>query len=159
MELLEEFKYKNNIERYFLILNNLVYLYNISKEYHLGYKTASQGIEYIFSGSNYELCVKTLVMNYLFSMLMLGRFEEIISFIDVIIFDYKYLNPLASAIYLIAAKKTNQFNVYDNKIIKENTSKSFNIIRDFLINEDVDVLENLKVVPYLIEIKHLLTYK
>lgn len=154
--LLEEFRRTNNLERYFLMVNNVAALYNVLGEYHLSYNVTSTVIEYIFSSENHHNRIEYILMNFLFANLMLGRYQEIINFVDIIIFDYNCLNAMSASICLIAADNVGELEHFDNLLSKDYDDINYNIIVSYLKTKDKKILEGLIMFPYSKKIKEVL---
>ena len=146
---LNEFKITNNLERYLLTATNVAYLYNILGQYHLSYNITSQVIEYVFSEINAQNRIENMLLHYLFSNLMLGRYEEIINFVDIVIFDYRYLNDLSAIICVIAADKIGKIDRFDQLLNMTFEDKNFEIIKHYLKSKDKTVLAKLVNYPYI----------
>ena len=154
--LLEEFKNKNNLERYFMVVNNISCLYNLLGEYHLSHNISSEAIEYVFSDIKKDNRLQNILMHYVFSNLMLGRYDEIIEFINIIIFDKSYLNPLSTVICLIAVAKLNKLDQYSYLLSMNFDNENYKIIVDYFKNKDKTVLNKLTKYPYYKKIKEVL---
>lgn len=154
--LLEEFKNKNNLERYFMVVNNVSCLYNLLGEYHLSHNISSEAIEYVFSDIKKDNRLQNILMHYVFSNLMLERYDEIIEFINIIIFDKSYLNPLSTVICLIAVVKVDKLDQFSYLLSMNFDNENYKIIVEYFKTKDKSVLNNLTKYPYYKKIKDIL---
>lgn len=145
---LSEFRITNNLERYFIAANNVAYLYNILGEYSLSYLLTSEVIEYVFSNIENKNRATNILMHYLFSNFMLGRYERIIEFVNIIIFDYNILNPLTAAICLIAASKIDCLDRVKGILELEYDDFNYNVVKEYIIVKDINILRKLQNYPY-----------
>lgn len=146
---LNEFKLTNNLQRYLISATNASYLYNILGQYHLSYNITSQVIEYVFSEINDERRIQSLLVHYLFSNLMLARYNEIINFIDIVIFDLSYLNEIAAIICVVAAFKLGKLKHVDKILNLEFNGINFEIVKEYIKCKDYKLLDKLKEYPYI----------
>lgn len=146
---LNEFKLTNNLERYFMAVNNVAYLYNILGQYHLSYNMTSQVIEYVFSEIKSIDRIQNILLHYLFANLMLGRYDEIVNFIDIIIFDYRYLNDLSAVICVVAADKVGKLEHIQELFDMTFEDVNFKIITKYIKSRDKKLLNELVIYPYL----------
>lgn len=155
--LIEEFRRTNNLERYYSVIINASYLYNLLGEYHLCYNLSSSVIEYVFSEIKSGNRIRDVLLHYLFANLMLGRFEEILDFVNIIIFDRRCMSPLSVVICLISADRLGVLNQFDDLMNLESGNVNFNIIKEYIVKKDKKILNNLINFPYYIKIKELLS--
>lgn len=145
--ILEEFRLTNNMERYFMVTNNLAYIHNIYGEFHLSYNLLHRIVEYVF-GDNYIKHMKNIVMHLFYSLFMLGRYEEIMLFSENIIFDRNILNPISSVICLIVTDKLGNKERFKQILNLNFESQNFKIFKQFFITKDKKVLQKLEDIPY-----------
>ena len=150
---LNTFKETNNLERYLIAATNTAYLYNILGQYHLSYNITSEVIEYIFSEIDAKKRIQNLLVHYLFSNLMLERYDEIITFIEIVIFDYGCLNDLAASICVLAASKVGKLERIYKLMDLTFEDVNFDIIKRYVKIGDKRLLDNLVLYPYIKIIK------
>ena len=150
---LNTFKETNNLERYLIAATNTAYLYNILGQYHLSYNITSEVIEYIFSEIDAKKRIQNLLVHYLFSNLMLERYDEIITFIEIVIFDYGCLNDLAASICVLAASKVGKLERIYKLMDLTFEDVNFDIIKKYVKIGDKRLLDNLVLYPYIKIIK------
>lgn len=153
---LNEFRRTNNLDRYFYVVANVAGLYNILGHYHLSYNVTSQVIEYVFSDIKDERRAQNILMHYLFSNVMLGRYEEIINFFTMTVYNRECINPISASMCLIVADKVGKLEEFYDLLSYETENKNFNIILSYIKTKDRKILNNLSNVPYYIKIKEIL---
>ena len=87
---------------------------------------------------------------------MLGRYEKIINFVNIIIFDRSCLSPISAAICLIAADMAGKLEQFDDILSMKFDNVNFNIIVEYIKTKDKKILDNIIEFPYYIKIKKLL---
>lgn len=115
----------------------------------MSYNITSQVIEYVFSEINDERRIQSLLVHYLFSSLMLARYNEIINFIDIVIFDLSYSNGISAIIYVVAAFKLEKLKHVDKILNLEFNGINFEIVKEYIKCKDYKLLDKLKEYPYI----------
>ena len=150
---LTEFRNSNNFTRYIITASNVSYLYNISEEYSSCLKLCSSILENILCDDEGSKRSQMLLMNYLFANLMLERYNEIIDFISILVFDYNSLNYISAIICLIVCKKVDNEELSLKIRQLYNDHESFQIFIRYVETKDSEVLDSLINTPYLNKIK------
>lgn len=153
---LNEFIKSNNLERYFVTVNNLSYLYNLLGEYTACLNVCSSTVEYIFCNDADSKRSQVLLMNYLFANLMLEKYKEITDFISILVFDFKSLNYISTFVCLIAAMKTNNNDLFSKIKRMHSDTKEVQIFTKSIENKDLKLLDEIRNTPYFKQIKKLL---
>ena len=143
-----EFKLTNNLERYFIAVVNSSYLYNILGQYHLSYNITSEVIEYVFSEINNKRRVQDILVHYLFSNLMLGKYGEIVDFVNIVIFDYNLLNEMSAIICIIAAYKLGKLSNISS-ILEMEFDNNYEIVKEYITTGNSNILDLLIQYPYI----------
>ena len=110
-ELLDEYKENCNMSKYFHVLNNIAYTYNLENEFEYSLSYTCKVIEYLFTSMEYGRWIKNILAHFLYSKLMLEKYDEILSFLKIIIFDMNYLDDVSASICLIAMQKYGDYSL------------------------------------------------
>lgn len=157
--LAEEYKENNNMIRYFHTINNLASLYNIINEYEYSLKYTSKVIEYLFSSTEHEKWITYILTHYLYSLLQLKKYNEILQFIDIIIFDKKYLSDISATICLIASRELGFVTLSSGVEVIAKKYRCYNIVKKYYETMDTNYLKELGTRPYPAGIYTFLTEK
>ena len=79
---------------------------------------------------------------------MLERYDEIILFLNNVIFEKQYLNPISAIICMMTAQKVGNTDVFNELMKLEFVSDTFIIVKEFYETKDKKVLDKLKLRPY-----------
>lgn len=153
---LNEFRKTNNIERYFMIINNIAYIYNIMGEYLSSYNLTSEVIEYVFSNTENKIRMQNILMHFLFSNLLLKRYKEIIDFINIVIFDFDNLNVVSSVICLIAADKSHSDKLFEKLLTRKIDDHNYLCFIEYFKTRDKSALNDVGNAIYFKKIIDLL---
>lgn len=151
--LISDYESTNNIERYFMALNNVACLYNLSSQYVASLKVTEKVIEYVFSSHDEDNKITNILMHYLFSKIMLGCYQEIVDFISIIIFDFKTLNVVSTIICIIASFKVNSQILLKKLLSIEHDEINYKAFISYIISKDFTMLDNIENTPYLLKLK------
>ena len=102
-------------------------------------------------------------MHYLFSNYMLGRYEEVIEFYNVIVLNEEFLRETSIIIIILSAFKANKMNQVKSLIEKNKESKNINLflkaIESISANSKNDLdLSSIDNTIYLIKLAETLKY-
>lgn len=108
-----------NFRRILSISNNFCFYYNSLKQYAISLEHSSKLIfnPYIFELNKLHSFV---IMHHFVSLMMLNKYEEIISAYDILLSKNVYVNELSYAIYIISMISTNKLNI--NDVLPNNNS-------------------------------------
>lgn len=148
---LDEYTKSFNVERSLRTINNIAYMYNTMGKYLFSLNKSTKAVDYIYSYKN-DTWTKYITMHYLYSNYMLKRYEEIISFYQVIVFEPKTLISVSAVICILAAYKENCMDTVN--IIKEEfkNDRNVKIILNYIATKNKEILDNLEPTPYLVRI-------
>lgn len=159
VKLAEEYKNFNNMSKYFHVINNLAYSYNLEGEYIASLSYTENVIGYLFSSADDYPWAQYILTHYLYSKLMLNKFDDIINFINIFMFDVKFLNEISAIICLISIYFTKSFYMFKevDDLCKERDYKLYKDIKEFLKTENDSILVmNNDNKPYSFRIKRFL---
>lgn len=111
-------------------------------------------IKYAFS-QEVSFWIKSIAMHYLFSNLMLRRYEEVLEFYNVIVLDEKFLNQVSVIIILVSAFKLDKIDMLSGLIDRNKHHKNVKLFLSVIecANKDIVLdLSTMDPVPYLVKI-------
>jgi hypothetical protein len=94
-ETIKNYEIDDNIERKMFTISNISYLLNLEDMYVASIDKTEKVINYIYSQKN-EVWMEYITQHYLFSLLMLKRYDQIIMFFEILVLDYEKLNIVSS---------------------------------------------------------------
>ena len=148
IQLIDEYKETNNMIRYFHMINNLASLYNIIEEYEYSLKYTSKVIGYLFSSTEYEKWITYILTHYFYSLLMLKRFDQIVEFVNIIIFDKKYLSDISATAYLISLTELKSELLHEEIDNNVYGYRCYKIVKNYYKDLSVEKLKELGDLPY-----------
>jgi len=151
--LLSEFISNNNLERYFIVLNNVACIYNFSGHYVASLKVTEKVIEYVFGSAEDIRRISDILMHYLFSKLMLECYQEIIDFISINIFDFKILNVISAITCIVAAYKLNESALLKKLVSLDFDDPNYLKFVSYIKNGDSSQMKNITKFPYLLKLR------
>ena len=130
--------------------NNKFVDHYLEEEYDCSLNYTSNVIEYLYSSIEHKKWISFILNHYLFSNLMLKKYDDIMDFINIIIFDKKYISDISATICLIAMNETKRFNLYDeiNSYCNLKSFSMFKVVKEFYDTKDESVLSKISSSPY-----------
>ncbi len=145
---LKDYKESFNISRIVSTINTLAFLHNAHEQYELSIEKSSIILQHTFYQEAEPKWQNFLSTHYLFSLYMLGRYEEIQQFFNIIVITPDVLHMNSILIGILAARKLNcsfkDFNpIFDEIIEKDETIQLFILMLDKKIS--TSKMKELKV--------------
>ena len=120
---LDEFNKAYNIDRSLRVVSNIAAAYNNLDKYQFSINVTEKVIKYAFS-QEVNVWIKSIAMHYLFSNFMLKRYNEVIEFYNVIVFNEEFLNEVSIIIIILSAFNLKKLNLVNNLIELHKDSKN-----------------------------------
>ena len=144
----KEFESTRNIERLMIIHSNMCFIHNSLGDYQESVNLTRKTIEYIYS-SKKSIWVDNILMHYLFSNFMLGRYEDIIKLYSEEIFDLSRLNWVTASICILASFLNKELNKASEIIDLFRNDEYVAMVLDYIKTGNRLLLEDLKRTPLI----------
>lgn len=158
-EALRYYDIDQNIIRKLQTINNIACTLNLEHMYVASLDKTQSVINYIYGQEN-NLWVGYITQHYLFSLFMLKRYEDIISFLDIKILDYDKLNYISTIICVAATVLLNKPSKATRLIKEKQTDSMFIKMYEYITRKvDKSNLTSINEIPYVLRIKEVLNQK
>ena len=123
---LEECKKTYNMERVLRTVNNISLMYNLLGKYQFSLDITENIVKYAFTQEATSL-IKSITMHYLYSNIMLKRYDEVFKFYNIVVLDEKFLNETSIIAVIISAYRLNKMDQIKKFIDKNKDIKNVSI--------------------------------
>ena len=144
----KEFESTRNVERLMSIHSNMCFIHNSLGDYQESVKLTSKTIEYIYT-SKKSIWVDNILMHYLFSNFMLGRYDDIIKLYSEEIFDISRLNWVTASICILASFLNKELNKASEIIDLFRNDEYVAIVLNYIKTGNRLLLVDLKQTPLI----------
>lgn len=148
---LEQFKEYYNMERTLITISNISFIYNNLKKYNLSLQLTSKIIGYVYSLKNTDW-IKNITLHYLYANYQLKRYNEIMNFYQITVFDIKELTSPSAIICILASYFNNNIDKAKSIINYFKNDDNVRYIVEYIDTENANLLKNIEKTQYLYEI-------